>query len=204
MSEETIQYAKPSSLEVFPFTRQPIIIYKNTTNPSNTKTQDEYEALSDEEKATYTLSDTSIRRDGRVLSEENIALLISRLTDCRDFVISDTLKPDATTYSLEFILGGRYFKLTEMSNDLNIFADSSDSLWVTLVLSNNSSPSGYSTVEGVSNDGLFKGLKFCRSDSTPTEAGEWFKLLNADNTIPITSQYRFEARAIKSINGGTI
>lgn len=208
----SVLYAEKANIEVFPYTRQdPIFYKKEVTNPDGTTsityiTEDEYNKLTDSDKTSYA---PNYPRDGRVLSEENIALLIGSLTDFKNFVIANNCTDDKTRY-IEFILAGRYFKIIENSP----FELLGDQLWVKAIIdsADTSSIKGYDTLEGwsISDDKTsiqFKGLEFKKSLDNKDDHNEWFQLLEIIGgklQVPIASQFKFTSRSIENINGGTV
>lgn len=148
--------------------------------------------------------------DRHVLSEENLKLLWSNFTDIPSYVLSYDIESSTQTKFIKFVMHGYYFHLSDQT-----LLNNSD-LWVTCAITASNSP--YNTLVGFSSDngtasenpgsdldGKFTGLKF--STTAPTE-GEWLRLIETTSDgvkrVPITSMFKFFAKSIASIDGGTV
>ena len=89
----------------------------------------------------------TLSRDYRVLTEENISMLISKLTNNSSYIISDNYSDS----SLEFILGGRYFSIKKAGIDeiikkIESDTPNTDSIYASLSITYNNT--GYGVMDG--------------------------------------------------------
>ena len=156
--------------------------------------------------------------DRHVLSEENLKLLWSNFTDFPSYVLSDDITNEQTKF-IKFVMHGYYFYLSdqELLNNPN--------LWVTCAITISDPP--YNTLAGFENSttssenpdlasekagtdfgGKFTGLNFSTTAPAADSPYDWLRLIETTSEgtkrVPITSKFKFSAKSIASINGGTV
>ena len=154
----------------------------------------------------------SISIDRHVLSEENLKLLWSNFTDNPFYVLSYDFTGDQTKF-IKFVMYGYYFHLSDQTllNNPN--------LWVTCAISTDDPPyntlKGFSSEDGTASenagtdpDGNFTGLKFSTTAPYASDAHNWLHLIETTSEgvkrVPNKSMFKFSAKSIASIDGGTV
>lgn len=138
--------------------------------------------------------------NGRVLTEQNISTILSKLTCDEAFVLSDLISSPPT---LEFIIKGHYFKLTD-SELLN-----KGQLYVGVNFENKGQD--FEQLKGrdeiVDSISKFKDVDFSTEALSSDDYDYVLPLLETINDniqVPISSKYRFNGDVIRSISGGTV
>lgn len=139
--------------------------------------------------------------NGRVLSENNIATLISAVVDNDSFVISY----DSSTREIKFMLAGHLVIATlskDLINNSPLYAHAKVERVVTdkgVILH------AFTKIAGVDSttDRTFEGISFTNNS---IESGYEYnlQLLDAQGNVPTEKYYKLESSSIRNINGGTV
>ena len=146
------------------------------------------------------------QRDARHMSEDNITSITNKVTDNDSYVISQNMYSSP----FELVLGGYYFKLTNLSGFLDLQGDFSSALNVYASIEINNT-GAYRTLNGQDDEdtGLYSGISITFTQPVP-ENGYWLTILTRDSIsdswrVPKESMVRFIASSLPLvIDGGEI
>lgn len=149
--------------------------------------------------------------DRHVLSEENLKLLWSNFTDFPSYVLSYDLENENTKF-IKFVMHGYYFRLSNQ----DLLAQ--PNLWVKCAVTTTAAP--YNALAGFDDAGeasenpgtdinkMFTGLYFSPTAPTANNPYEWLHLIETTSEgtkrVPIISMFKFSAKSIAGIDGGTV
>lgn len=166
-----MEYAKSESIKVFP-----------TSNRGTTeKTQTDGSKIQ-----------VAVDPEARLNTEGNLTGILKHITDEDSFILNAT-KENGTITSIEFIINGYYFNLT----DTNVLSGKTD-LWATIKVSEpNTTTSGYkfNELNGTDNDdtnkGKYTGISFDTSEPASSSNTYILQLLS-NSEVPFDKYIKFK------------
>lgn len=129
--------------------------------------------------------------EARLNTEGNLTGILKHITDEDSFILNAT-KENGTITSIEFIINGYYFNLT----DTNVLSGKTN-LWVTIEVSEPSeTTSGYkfNELKGTDENNEYKGVTFYTSE--PTSSSDTYTLqLLSNSEVPFDKYIKFKTNS---------